>query len=273
MKPFLFLCFWVFLAISSFSQTDPLTQAQGARSQGLGNIKTNLPDAWTIFNSVGALDRIKSSQITSSFDSRFGLKELSTFGIAGAFQEGWGTFGFGISRFGGELFNQHLMGLGFSNTLGIVSLGAKIEWFQTQIEGFGTGNSFLFSFGGVAELGPKTFFGANFSNINRARFSKNRDQRIPTFIEMGVTYLPSKNISLYSEIEKEVDTKAIFKVGLEYKLKEWICLRTGISSTPNRLNFGFGIRRERFGFDYAFGQNSILGSSHHFSLGLFFSEK
>ena len=272
MKPLFFLCFWAFLASSSFSQNDPFSQAQGARSQGLGNSKMNLSDAWGYFNHIGALDRLESTEIAAGYDLRFGLKELSTFSLASGIKTDFGTIGLGISRYGGELFNQHLIGAGFSNTIGIMSFGAKIDWLQTQIEGFGTGNSFLISLGGKAELGPKTFFGANFSNINRARFSNSTEQRVPTLIQMGISYLPSSTVSLFVEVEKEADSPAFLKAALEYLPSEWLVLRTGVSSTPSRVSFGFGLRKDRFGFDYAFGENSNLGPSHHLSLGLKFKE-
>ena len=266
MKPILFLCFWIWGVSVSFAQTDPLTQAHGARAQGMGNSKVFLPDSWTYFNNIGALDRIENSQISAGLDSRFGIPDLSSVDLSLGWKNDFGTFGLGISRFGGKLFSQQLLGLGFSNTLGIVSLGAKIDWYQTQIEGFGTGNAFLFSFGGVAELGPKFFLGANFSNLNRAKVSQNNDQRLPTLVLMGISYLPSESIRIIAELEKDIELDPIFRAGIEYHLNEWIYLRTGISSNPARLSFGLGLRKDRFGFDYAYGQNTALGRTHHLSL-------
>lgn len=268
MKRYLFLCFWILAVTKVDAQTDPLSQAHGARSQGMGNTKIFLPDAWTYFNNVGALDRIDDSQVSAGFDSRFGLQELSSVDLALGWKNNFGTLGFGLSRFGGKLFNQQLLGIGFSNTLGIVSLGAKLDWFQTNIEGFGTGNAFIFSFGGVAELGPKFFLGANFSNLNRAKLSQINEQRLPTLVQMGISYLPSEALRLIAEIEKDIELDPVFKAGIEYTLKEWIFLRTGISSNPARVSFGLGLKKDQFGFDYTYGQNTALGRTHHLSLGL-----
>ena len=266
MKRILFLCFWIWRATNGIAQTDPLTQAHGARSQGMGNTKVFLPDSWTYFNNIGALDRIEKSQISAGFDSRFGIPDLSSVDLSLGWKSNLGTFGLGVSRFGGKLFSQQLIGLGFSNTLGIVSLGAKVDWYQTQIEGFGTGNALLFSFGGVAELGPKFFLGANFSNLNRAKVSQNSDQRLPTLMQMGITYLAGEAVRITAEIEKDIELSPIFRAGIEYQFKEWLFLRTGMSSHPARLSFGLGLRKDRFGFDYAYGQNTALGRSHHLSL-------
>lgn len=268
MKQFLFLCFWIWAGCETLAQTDPLAQAHGARSQGMGSIKSFLPDSWTYFNNIGALDRIEETQISAGFDSRFGIPELSSVDLALGWKNDFGTIGLGVSRFGGKLFNQQLLGIGFSNTLGIVSIGAKIDWFQTNIEGFGTGNAFLVSLGGVAELGPRFFLAANFSNLNRAKLSQNSEQRLPTVVQMGISYLPSEGVRILAEIEKDIELNPIFKAGMEYQLNKWILLRTGISSNPARISFGLGLRKERFGFDYAYGQNTALGRTHHLSLGL-----
>lgn len=273
MKQFLFLCFWIWAVDICKAQTDPLTQAHGARSQGLGNTRVYLPDSWTYFNNVGALDRMEETEISVGFDSRFGLPELNTVDLALGWKNDFGTIGLGISRFGGKLFNQQLIGLGFSNTFGIVSLGAKIDWFQTQIEGFGAGNAMVFSLGGVAELGPDFFLGANFSNLNRAKLSQNSEQRLPTAIQMGIAYLPGESLKILAEIEKDIELDPVFKAGIEYQLREWIVLRTGISSNPSRLSFGLGIKKEQFGFDYAYGQNTSLGRTHHLSLVLKLEKK
>lgn len=266
MKRFLFLCFWIWAVAETDAQTDPLTQAHGARNQGMGNIKVFLPDAWTYFNNIGALDRIDETQISAGFDYRFGIPELSSLDLALGWKNDYGTIGFGISRFGGKLFNQQILGVGFSNTLGIVSLGAKVDWFQTTIEGFGTGNAFLFSMGGVAELDPKFFIGANFSNLNRAKLSQNSEQRLPTVVQMGISYLPGEAVRILAEIEKDIERDPIFRAGIEYRLNDVIFLRSGVSSNPSRLSFGLGLRKDLFGFDYAYGQNTALGRTHHLSL-------
>ena len=83
---------------------------------------------------------------------------------------------------------------------------------------------------------------------------------------MGISYLPSESIRIIAELEKDIELDPIFRAGIEYHLNEWIYLRTGISSNPARLSFGLGLRKDRFGFDYAYGQNTALGRTHHLSL-------
>ena len=272
MKQLTFLCFLLGSFTFLKAQTDPLTQSHGARSQSLGNLRINLIDTWAFFNNVGGLDRIENSEVAVGYNHRFGLKELSTFNLVGAWKNKYGTLGFGAFRFGATKFNQQTLGIGYSNQIGIVSLGLKAEWFQTQIEGFGTGNAVLLHFGGVAELGPKFFFGAHISNINRAKISKNSQERLPTAIQMGITYRPVETLSIYLETEKDIAVPPALKAGLEYGIKDWLYLRSGINTNPARLFFGFGLRPKGFKIDYGFGQNSALGSTNHISLAILWNE-
>ena len=268
MKPSLIFCFWLLLSIDTSAQIDLSTQAFGAKSQGLGTTKLYHRDAWSLANNVGALDRITDSEIGIAVDQRFGIQELSTAALSAVLKSQKGSIGIGIARYGGELFNQHLLELGLGTTRGILSFGLKAGWFQTHIEGFGTGNAFHFSLGGLAELGPKFFFGTQLSNVNQTKISTYSAQRLPTLLQMGTTYLPSKNLEIHAELEKELNNPPIFKFGLQYSLEKWIFLRTGIHSYPSALNFGLGLQKKNYGLDYAYGQNTALGSTHHLSLFL-----
>jgi hypothetical protein len=268
MKFRLIFCFWLASPFPTSAQIDLSTQSFGAKSQGLGTVKLYHQDAWSLFNNVGALDRLEDSEIGIAQDQRYGLQELSTTALSLAFKKSGSSFGIGVARFGGELFQQHRLELGLSTTRGILSFGAKAAWFQTHIEGFGTGNALLLSLGGLAELGPKFFFGAHLSNLNQAKISKQSSQPIPTLLTLGITYLPAKNLEIHSELEKDLDHLPLFKLGLQYQLENWIFLRTGIHSAPNSLHFGLGLRKKKYGLDYALGQTTSLGNTHHLSLFL-----
>lgn len=265
---FFSFCFWAIFPV--FAQTDPQSQAYGAKSLGMGGLKLYQKDSWTFFNNIGAMDRLEQSELNFGVDQRYGIKELSTYCFSTVFKKEFGSIGAGISRFGGDFFNQQLIGIGFSNTLGNISFGGKIDWFQTQIEGFGTGNAFFISIGGVTQLGPDFYLSSNFSNLNRSKIGKNSTQFLPTLVIFGFSYFPSSSLSIHSELEKDVDLPAIFKAGIEYSISNWIFLRTGISSNPSRMSFGLGVRNKKFCFDYGYGQQSSLGQTHHVSFGLRF---
>lgn len=268
MKFSLIFSFWLVFPFLTSAQIDLSTQAFGAKSQGLGAVKLYHQGSWSLFNNVGSLDRMEDSEVGIALDQRYGIPELSTAALSLVFKKPAGSVGIGIARFGGELFQQHRLELGLSATRGILSFGAKAAWFQTHIEGFGTGNALLLSIGGLAELGPRFFFGAHLSNLNQAKVSKQSSQPIPTQLTVGITFLPAKNLEIHGELEKDLDHPPLVKLGLQYQLENWIFLRTGIHSIPNSLHFGLGLRKKKYGLDYALGQTTTLGSTHHFSIFL-----
>ncbi|WP_111612195.1 PorV/PorQ family protein [Algoriphagus yeomjeoni] len=270
MKQLIFFCFLFCLPFISTAQTDPHTQVHGARSQGMGNLRVHGMDTWSYFNNPGGLAKLESSEIAAGSDLRFGLKELSSVDLVGAWKVNAGTLGFGISRYGGKLFNQQSLGVAFANQLGIVSVGGKLEWFQTQIEGFGSGSSVIFSLGGMAELSPNFSVGASISNLSRSKLSKYSETRLPTGVSLGIFYTPISQLQIHLEVEKDIQIKPIVKAGIEYGIREWIFLRTGINSNPSRLFFGLGLRSKSMSLDYAFGQNQALGITNHLSLGFAF---
>jgi hypothetical protein len=266
MKATFLLSFFCIISLTLLAQTDPVTQVHGARNQSLGNIRIFDNSAFAHFNNPGALASYDVNQLVGGYDHRFGLAELNTINIAGSISFGPGMLGFGIARSGGKLFNQQTLGVSYANKLGIVSIGGKFEWFQTQIEGFGTGNAAIFSIGGIADLSPTFSLGAIISNLNRAKLGRNSPQRIPTGISLGLSYHPSKQLIFFGEVEKDILIKPVYKIGLEYELHEWIELRTGVNSNPGRLFFGLGLNYEKFGLDLGYGQVNPLGSTTNFSL-------
>jgi hypothetical protein len=249
------------------------TLPKGARSMGLGNANATISDAWGIFNNVGGLSRINHSQVAFGYDHRLDLEELTTLAAALVFKNkdlGWGI---GVSSFGSEYFSQQQLGIGISNQLGIASLGIKVNYFQTSIEGFGTGRAAVLEFGGVAELSPELFFGAHIYNPTRARFGKYAPDNLPTVIKAGVAYRPSDKVSLQLEAEKDILLDPLLKIGLEYNILNKLWARTGINTLTTHLFFGIGFQGRTLHIDYAMTQHPALGYTHHFSANLQLTKK
>src|SRR5690606_27780449 len=162
------------LSISLFAsgQNGMETYPKGARSIGMANAHLSHADAWAIFNNIGALGRLESSQLLFGYDHRLGIHELTTLAAGAAMVRDFGVLGIGLSHYGGSFFNQKNIGIGFSNTLGIASFGTKVNYFQTNIEGYGRSGSPILEFGGLASLGPDLYFAAHVYNLTRSKFSK-----------------------------------------------------------------------------------------------------
>jgi opacity protein-like surface antigen len=257
----------------SHSQTGTEAFPRGGRSMGMGNANVTVADGWSIFNNIGGLAKVEKSQATFSYDHRLNMDELTTL-AAGAVIKGKNmALGLGVSSFGSEYFSQNQIGIGLSNQLGIASLGIKVNYLQTSTEGFGRGGAAVIEFGGVAELTPELFFGAHVYNVNRAKYGKNSDDRLPTTVKAGLSYRPSSKVMVNLEAEKDILLDPLLKMGLEYNLLERVWARVGMNTNPGKFFFGIGFRPKRFHIDYAMTQHPSLGNTHHFSFNYLFIGK
>lgn len=247
------------------------TYPKGARSIGMANAHVTLEDSWSIFNNVGAMGRLNTNQAFFAYDHRLGINELTTLSAGTVLAKKFGVVGVGISNYGGQLFNQQNIGIGFSNTLGIASFGIKVNYFQTNIEGFGRSGSPVMEFGGVAALGPNLFFGAHIYNFTRTKYSKASQDYLPTAVKAGLSYRSSEKLMINVEAEKEILLLPQFKMGIEYNLLQKFWARSGIHTNPNNLFFGMGFKPKQFHIDYALSQNYRLGYTHHFSFNYLFN--
>lgn len=271
-KYFFTYCF-ILVSITAFAQGGTELLPKGARSMGFGNANVTVSDAWSIFNNIGTLTGTDESQAFFAYDHRGNLSELTTLAAGLVINTDQFSYGLSVSTYGEDLFSQSQIGIGAAQKLGIASIGIKASYFQTSIEGFGTGRAAIFEFGGMAEITPELFFGAHIYNLNGAKFGKNSIDQLPTIIKSGLSYRPAENVMVNIEAEKDILLPPLLKVGLEYSLLQKLWARAGINNHPNRLCFGIGIRAKSFHLDFAVNQNPFLGSTQHFSFNYLFSKK
>jgi hypothetical protein len=263
---FLGFAFYFFQIYLALAQVGMEVVPRGGRSMGMGNSSTSLTDAYAIFNNPAGLSGIQHSQVFFGYDHRLNLSELTTLSAGFIQAKEKFTYGLATSRFGGALFNQHLVGAAIANQLGITSLGMKVSYLQTAMEGFGTGGSWLIDFGGIAELTPHLFFAAHIFNLTRSNYGGKSWDRLPTIVKSGISFRPSEKVMTNVEVEKDILHPAILKVGIEYNFYQKLWGRVGMNNQPQQLFFGIGCTGKRLAFDYAMTQHPRLGSTHHFSM-------
>ncbi len=279
-SPFIFMKWLGYISLIILLARGHLVTAQsgvevlprGARSMGLANANVTLADAWSVFNNIGGIGSVEESEFFAGYDHRLGLNELTTLAAGAVFNGASGAWGIGLSNYGGDLFNQQTIGVGYGNQLGIASLGIKINYFQTNIEGFGRGAAPIVEVGGVAELTPWLFFGAHMYNGTRSKLSQVTGEYLPMIVRSGLSFRPTEGLMINLEAEKEVYLAPQLKVGVEYSLRERLYARTGINTHPQQVFFGIGFSPKRYRFDYAMSQNHQLGFTHHVSFNYLWNE-
>ncbi len=262
------------LTRTAYSQSSFMFTGMGAKAAGMGYASSCLQDEWSLFNNSAGLSHLKKSVAATSYDARPQLQGANRMAFLLAVPTTYGTGALGVFRFGDDVYNEQKISLGFSNRLGLASLGASINYLQYQALGFGTKSLFTFNIGGLATLTPSFFIGAHIQNVNQPVLSESSQERLSTSLTLGVGYSPTEKVWLTSEIQKQLEVAPTYKMGMEYRPEKKFAARTGINLYPNKLFLGIGFISTRLNIDYAYEYSMTgIGSSHQASLAYSLKKK
>ncbi len=236
----------------------------GARAAGMGFASATLRDESALFNNVGAMAEIKTLSSFFAYEVRPSLEGSNRMAFSISIPTKFGVAGAGIFRFGDYLYSEQIISTGFSNRFGIASLGAKLNYIQYRTSGFGIQNAVSINFGGLAQITPQISVGAYITNINQARISE--QEQLPTKLTAGLGFKPDDDFIITTEIEKDINYNATWRLGAEYTIHKKVFARTGFNLNPSSSFFGVGTRRAKLQMDYAICFNRILGQLHQVSV-------
>jgi hypothetical protein len=238
----------------------------GARLNALGNSGAAFGDAFSIFSNPACMTQLKTSTIGLAVDHRYSVAGLNTASAAYTHVAKEVRLGLGLSRYGDDLLNHSRLGVAFAYRIRMVSLGGGLSVHQLSIADNGSSQNILFQMGGVAQITPKLSYGASVYNLSRARVSANSTLYYPVVMRMGLAYKPVDQATLIVEVEKQSQQKVNFKAGLEYRLGNYVFLRTGINTDPKNVFGGLGLAWKSCALDYALSFHSRLGFVHAIGL-------
>lgn len=276
MKNAILVFCWGIMLQGVLAQNPSVSGVSGASNAAMAGVGASVANEWAIFNNIGALsayqDILPSAML--AFENRFGIKALNSyhFGIVSPFAFG-GVGGMTFQRFGDKHFNQTQVGIGYSHQISLVSVGAKINYFQIAVDDQigitqGARSNFLLELGGMAQLSKKWavgIYGYNFTQA-KLRVLDAGEDRIPVILKAGLSYKPIEAVFLSVETEKHIDYPATFRAGLNYQIHKYFYVRTGISTEPFLSSFGIGFHPKDFAFDYALSNQTALGWVHQISI-------
>ncbi len=242
------------------------TPPNGPVSMSLGGVSSPIGNSWSIFNNPAGLTYLNGADAIFGYQTIFDYSPFNTVTAAVNYPTEFATASFGVYRFGDELFNSAMASLGLAKKIGIMSLGIKADYLQYNIDGFGKKAVFVAEMGGIATLTPHLTFGMHLYNFTQAVISDAKGEKVPVIIRLSMKYKAAENLALYLEGEKDIDLDADVKFGLAYAIIEALELRTGFSTTTNRMTFGAGFNVKQFTIDYGLRSNPSLGATHNFGL-------
>jgi len=242
-------------------------QSLGGPAAGMGEAGVAQRDAWSVFYNVGGLAWVKKTTLVAGYENHFGFSEgLHTAGVGIVRPTRFGVGSLSVYRFGDALYSEDQIALGFGHHISQFSFGLRLNGYQYHIETVGTRFTTAVDVGGIAKLSPELSFGMQITNLTQAKKSRFTEEKIPTRVQTGIDYRPTKTIRLVAEVEHQVHQKTNAKFGMEYTALKKISFRCGVQTAHFRQFFGLGLNHRLLQIDYALRTHRELGLSHQLSL-------
>lgn len=268
--PVKFSAILYFILISDlFTQINP-----GARQISLANSDVALSnDVFAVFNNPAGPAQLNWREIGIYYSpAPFGLKELAN-GYA-AYNEPlpFGSIGAGFMTYGFELYRENKLYLLLSGKLkNNLLMGLSLTYHNLSISKYGSDNAFSLNIGGLAYLRKFLRWGFYYTNLLKATYGGDEDQ-IPSLLNTGFSYEPLDAIILNAAVEKKTDTPLSVRFGIEYSILNWVILRGGFSTEPDRFTAGIGLAYSYFELDYSVFNHQDLGLTHQAGIIISFIE-
>jgi hypothetical protein len=238
----------------------------GPISMSLSGISAPLSNSWSIFNNPAGLAEHEALDVVFAYQTIFDFAPFNTSSAAINIPSRIGNTSIGAYRFGDDLFSTSMLSLGYASTIGIISLGAKFNYLQYSIDGFGKKAFGIGEIGVIADLSPALNFGMHIYNFTQTKVDNYSGEVIPVVIRLALHYQLGEKVNLYLEGEKDIEAEEDIKFGLSYQIIGALQVRTGISTITNRMTFGAGLELSRFVVDYALSANETISTTHNFGL-------
>lgn len=258
-------CIVVLISISpnnSFASGD--IKNIGSRSNSLGGCMLNLNDLWSTQNNQAGMAEIKSFSFGMAYQNRFLIKETSAFSLATALPVKFGTLGISLHRFGYSAYSENKFGISYGRKLGNkLNIGLSLNYFLISI-GDDYGNKGLLSFdiGFQAKISESLSLGLHAENPLMIKLNKQENEVLFSALRAGLMY--SFNYPLFISLEAEKNNyvqKIIFRLGIEYTIKNKFSLRLGSSNSEEIFSFGCGLKLGSLSINLSAAMHNTLGFS------------
>jgi len=268
-----------------------------ARGLGMGGAMVAITgDIWSGYYNPAGLADLKNYEVASSYNIPFGYSFFRNYFITGAIElpSDFGAASisfqdFGVSYMGNELSTEYTATIshGFYLMQDIhssLSVGYNLKFLHWQLsksvgtwddnlldyknDGIdpGSGSTYGIDVGAQASLYGRTFVGVYLLNINAPTIGAFTKHDLPQRIVIGAAYKPQSDVTTSVAFNKAVGFDTQIEGGFEFNIIEYLALRFGVGTNPNRFSAGIGINYEGIQFDYGFRTHPVLAETHLFGL-------
>ncbi len=262
------------------------TYLSGGDNSGMGKSSAAFDNFWCNSNNQAGMAYYNHTSVGISYQSIFGVRQLSQKIIAATLPTRAGVFGISYLHYGYDKMNEQLIGLAYAKQLGKkISVGIKMDYLQTHIADiYGNRGELIIEIGFMAKLNENFMLGAHVFNPKSILMDV-RDKKIKAMeLKIGALYSFSPEIKASIDIIKNQNYKPQVNGGIEYHYRSLVKFRTGYATQTilagidsyghqGEFYFGIGFNIKNITFDLASGIHQTLGWSPFISMVYTFNKK
>lgn len=218
---------------------------------------------WSAFANPANIGYVDEINFGFQYENRFLLSELSTKSLQFAVPTPLINIAFSASYFGFSLYNEILLGIGFSrNFSNKFSLGLQLNYltayFRTPNHYYG---SFFPQFGVTYALSSNFQLGFSAYNpFQSAIKSEYSTKQLPSIFSLGGAYNFSPELKFRFQADKEISSNYRFAGGAEYSMLNFLTVKAGIYHNGYLVPcFGFKSNLGTFSFHLNAELHPLLG--------------
>ncbi len=223
-------------------------------------------DPLLIFPNPSAPGVIQKWSVSSSYSRPYGMKELDIAALGLAKRWRKIVIAAGISNFGFELFKEQKFIFGL--VIPIIKnlpFGIAFRYQRIDIKNYGHTTAYTIDMGWQYKILPGLDIMGAVQNVRRATIGQDR-QPLPQILRMGMLFKPVSQISMFSEVYKDISFGPEARFGIDAEVVKKLFLRLGFTRNPARFTGGFGLNVFGFNMDYGFSYHQVLGYTHAMGL-------
>lgn len=233
----------------------------GADHAAMGGTNATAQNVFSAHNNPAGLGFVDKIGFGLYADRPFLIKEINNFNLSVAVPVSKvGTFGVDVNFLGYNAYNETRAGFAYARSFGDkVAAGVKFDYLRLAIKNNGAKNTFAFGVGVQYQPLKVLRIGAYVYNPVAMTLDKTYKEKLATSFNLGLSYMPSEKFMITIEGEKELNEKARFKGGMEYRPIKPLFLRVGAATNPTVISFGVGTEFKSFRIDAAASWHLQLG--------------
>ncbi|TDH21305.1 hypothetical protein EXU57_20425 [Segetibacter sp. 3557_3] len=199
-------------------------------------------------------------------ERRFMLAEMTQLTGLVTLPAGQAVIALQADYFGGQSYNETMLGFAYGRKVSSeIQVGAKLNWYNMRMAGYGNAASFNFEAGILVHLTKQLHAGFHMYNPFGSPVGKVHE-RLPSIFKAGFGYQGSEKLFVGAEIVRRENLPVCLQVGLQYKAHERLIFRGGVSTINTGHYAGIGLVLGQLRIDIQVGYHQQLGFTPGFGL-------